>query len=98
MGARNFIFGVNEVVEPGDIVTDAIKQGVQNCDLLMVFIGQNWASTTWSKNANDPDVLAITTAQTTNKRVIPVFLMDGIQLDRGALDPSVASLLDRAPF
>jgi hypothetical protein len=98
MGARNFIFGVNEVVEPGDIVADAIKQGVQNCDLLMVFIGQNWASTSWSKNANDPDVLAITTAQTTNKRVIPVFLMDGIQLDREALNPSVASLLDRAPF
>ncbi|MCL4254734.1 MAG: TIR domain-containing protein [Anaerolineae bacterium] len=98
MGARNFIFGVNNLIDPGDIVADAIKQGVQHCDLLMVFIGQNWTSTTWSQNPTDPDTLAITTAQATGKRVIPVYLMDGFQLDRNALAPSVASLLDRAPF
>lgn len=98
MGARNFIFGVNNVIEPGDIVADAIKQGVQNCDLLMVFIGQSWASSGWSKNNNDPDVMAMTIAQASGKRIIPVYLMDGFQLDRNALAPSVASLLDRAPF
>ena len=98
MGARNFIFGVNNVIEPGDIVADAIKQGVQNCDLLMVFIGQNWASSGWSKNNNDPDVMAITIAQSSGKRIIPVYLMDGFQLDKNSLAPSVASLLDRAPF
>jgi hypothetical protein len=98
MGARNFIFGVNSLIDPGDIVADAIKDGVQKCDILMVFIGQNWAQGTWSQNANDPDVLAIATAQATGKRVIPVYLMDGFQLDRSTLAPSVANLLDRAPF
>jgi len=98
MGARNFIFGVNSLIDPGDIVADAIKDGVQKCDILMVFIGQNWAQGAWSQNANDPDVLAIATAQATGKRVIPVYLMDGFQLDRSTLAPSVANLLDRAPF
>ncbi|MDZ4669418.1 MAG: TIR domain-containing protein, partial [Phototrophicales bacterium] len=79
MGARNFIFGVNSLIDPGDIVADAIKDGVQKCDILMVFIGQNWAQGAWSQNANDPDVLAIATAQATGKRVIPVYLMDGFQ-------------------
>lgn len=98
MGARNFIFGVDNLIEFGDLPKTAIEAGIQKCDLLLVFIGQNWTSTNWSHNPNDQDVLAIITAQATNKRIIPVHLIDGLQIDKDGLSPSVASLLDRAPF
>jgi len=98
MGVRHFIFGVDNLIELGDLPKNAIESGIQKCDLLLVFIGQNWTSTTWSQNPNDPDCLAITIAQANNKRIIPVFLVDGLQVDRNFLSPSVANILDLMPF
>ena len=81
------VFMDSDTIQPGADFTDAIRQAVARCDVLLAIIGPGWASAADNRGRrrlDDPDdwiVHEIQTALQRNIRVIPV-LVDGARMPR----------------
>lgn len=82
---ENIIESSASFIQPGDDFVDAIEEGVQKVDGVIIVIGENWASGDWLNDSNDYNTIAINSAIIAKKKIVPV-------LANGASLPSSAEL------
>ncbi len=95
-GDANIALGVEKLVKLGEDYSDSIEDRVKASDAFILLIGEQWLSGNWAANPDDYNTIAITSAITNRKRIIPV-LVNNAAFPASSLPESFVSLSRRMP-
>jgi len=96
-GDKSVLLGVEGLIQPGDDFQIALVNGAKAADTLILLIGSQWAGS-WQANAEDYDMIALSSALAEGKRVIPVLVNGANAPTSDQLPGGLAPLARRTPM